>query len=459
MTLYPAGPPGLRDRTRWHLGANAPVAAWLTAVMVTLVGRSAAESRWLLVHLLLLGAVTNAIFVWSSHFADALLRRRATTGSRRWQAGRMAALNLGVLTVVTGMLSNTWLLTLLGSVVVGAAAAAHGITIALQARSALASRFGATVRYYVYASVALPVGAGLGAILARGQGEPWHSRLLVAHISVNLLGWIGLVVMGTLVTLWPTMLRTRIAEGAERVARQALPILAGAVVVAVVGALLGSQTLAAIGTGAYLGGVLWAVLPMARVALAKPPSAYATWSVMAAVIWLAGSLLGMVTVLVVSPTWPQVSEGLRLLVLPLAAGFAAQVLFGAMSFLVPVVLGGGPNILRGTQSRMDRGSALRASLINVGLLVCLLPLPGPVRLLVSVLVAGAFASFLPLLGAAVLYAVRAKRVLQQRASAPVAIPVHTPEPTAQVRRRHTRQASVALLLVILAVVVGFALAS
>jgi len=198
---------------------------------------------------------------------------------------------------------------------------------------------------------------------------------------------------------------------------------------------------------------------MARVALAKPPSAYATWSVMASMIWLAGSLLGMVTVLVVSPTWTQVSEGLRLLVLPLAAGFAAQVLLGAMSFLVPVVLGGGPNILRGTQSRMDRGSALRASLINVGLLVCVLPLPSSVRLLVSVLVVGAFASFLPLLGAAVLYAVRAKRVLQQRASAPVAIPVHTPEPTAVVRRRHTRQASVALLLVILAVAVGFALTS
>ena len=42
--------------------------------------------------------------------------------------------------------------------------------------------------------------------------------------------------------------------------------------------------------------------------------------------------------------------------MPLAAGFAAQILLGAMSFLVPLVLGGGPTILRGTQARMDSGN-------------------------------------------------------------------------------------------------------
>ncbi|MBE3076673.1 MAG: hypothetical protein IMZ75_17370 [Actinobacteria bacterium] len=407
----------LRDRTRWHVVANAPVVAWLAALFaITLVHGKVPESHWLLVHLLLLGAVTNAIFVWSSHFADALLRRRATAGSRRWQVARMVALFVGVVTVVAGMVSAAWILTLAGSVVVGAAAAAHGITLALQVRAALPSRFGATVRYYVYASLALPIGAGLGAVLARDPVEPWHGRLVVAHITLNLLGWIGLTVMGTLVTLWPTMLRTRIAEGSERVARQALPILVGSLVVTVTGALCGLQTLAAIGVATYLGGVLWAVRPLAQVARNKAPSAYATWSVMAAVIWLVGSLLGLVTVLVSSPTWQLVTDRLGLLITPLAAGFAAQVVLGALSFLVPVVLGGGPNILRGTQARMDRGNALRAVLINVGLVVFVLPVPGRVRFLVSVLVLGAFAAFLPLLVSAVLYAVRARRAARQPAA-------------------------------------------
>jgi nitrite reductase (NO-forming) len=409
MILDSPAPTVLRDRTRWHLGANAPVAAWLAAlVAVSLFRPYIAESPWLLVHLLLLGAVTNAIFVWSSHFADALLRRRATASSRRWQAARMIALNVGVATVVAGMAGSAWILTLVGSVVVGTAASAHGITLAIQSRAALASRFGATVRYYVCASLALPIGSGLGATLALDPVEPWHGRLVVAHVTLNLLGWIGLTVLGTLVTLWPTMLRTRIAEGAERVARQALPVLAGSVAVTVTGSLLGLQALAAAGVAAYLGGVLWAVRPLAEVARAKKPSAYATWSVVAAMLWLIGSLLGLVAVLVISPTWLLVTDRLGLLVIPLAAGFAAQVLLGAMSFLVPVVLGGGPTILRGSQARMDRGSTLRAVLINVGLVVCVLPFPDQVRLLAGALVLGGFAAFLPLLVSAVLYAVRAK---------------------------------------------------
>ena len=91
---------------------------------------------------------------------------------------------------------------------------------------------------------------------------------------------------------------------------------------------------------------------------------------MAAALWLVGSLLGLVTVLVSSPTWALVTERLGLLVTPLAAGFAAQVLLGALSYLVPVVLGGGPDTVRGTHAWLERGNALRVVLINVGLVVC-----------------------------------------------------------------------------------------
>ena len=458
MRPDPSAPTALRDRTRWHVGANAPVAAWLAALLtITLVRRNVPGSPWLMVHLLLLGAVTNAIFVWSSHFADALSRRRATAGSRHWQVCRLVALNVGALMVVAGMVSGLWILTLAGSVVVGTAAAAHAITLAVQARSALPSRFGATVRYYVCASLALPIGAGMGAALARGTVEPWRGRFVSAHITLNLLGWIGLTVMGTLVTLWPTMLRTRIAEDAERIARQALPILVASVVVTVAGALCGLQVLAAVGAAGYLCGVLLAVRPLAQVARAKAPEAYATWSVMAAVVWFIGSLVGLVTVLVTSPTWSLVTERLGLLVTPLAAGFAAQVLLGALSYLVPVVLGGGPAIVRGTQARLDRGNALRAVLINVGLAVCVLPVPGLVRVLVSVLVVGAFAAFLPLLVAAVRYALRAKRAARETTIEPTSMIRNAPEPATVVRGRHAGQVAVALASVVLAIAGGAAL--
>jgi nitrite reductase (NO-forming) len=458
VKLEPSAPVSLRDRSAWHLGANASVAAWLVALFViSLAHRYVSESPWLLVHLLLLGAATNAIFVWSAHFTDALLRRRTTAGSRRWQVARLVALNMGVVTVVTGMVSAYWVLTLVGSVLVGAAAATHGIVLSLQARTALPSRFGATVRYYICAALALPIGAGLGATLARDPVEPWHGRLVVAHITLNMLGWIGLTIMGTLVTLWPTMLRTRIAESAERVARQALPILVGSVVVTVAGALAGQQTLAAVGAAAYLGGVLWAARPLAQVTRAKAPSAYATWSVMAGVLWLVGSLIGLVAVLVFSPTWTVVTDRLGLLVIPLAAGFVAQVLLGALSYLVPVVLGGGPAIVRGTQARLERGNALRVVLINAGLMICVLPVPSLVRVLVSMLVLGGFAAFLPLLATTVVYAVRAKRDVRQSAAEPTSVSRHVPEAAALVRGRHTGLAATALALIVMAVAGGAAL--
>jgi len=215
--------------------------------------------------------------------------------------------------------------------------------------------------------------------------------------------------------------------------------------------------LAAVGATGYLGGVLWAVRPLAQVARTKAPSAYSTWSVMAAVVWLVGSLLGLVTVLVSSPTWQLVTDRLGLLIVPLAAGFAAQVLLGALTYLVPVVLGGGPAIVRRTQTRLDRGNALRAVLINVGLVVCVLPVPSLVRVLVAVLVLGAYAAFLPLLVPAVLYALRDKRAARHTAIDPASVIRHVPEPAAVVRGRHTGQVAVALALVVLAVAGGVAL--
>jgi nitrite reductase (NO-forming) len=48
-------------------------------------------------------------------------------------------------------------------------------------------------------------------------------------------------------------------------------------------------------------------------------------------------------------------------------------------------------------------------LINAGLVISILPVPNPVRVLVSILVLRAFAAFLSLLATAVVYAVRARR--------------------------------------------------
>ena len=65
----------------------------------------------------------------------------------------------------------------------------------------------------VWPGSSLPLGATFGAILAHdGLNASWHGRLLLAHETVNILGFVGLTVVGTLMTLWPTMLSACLAS-------------------------------------------------------------------------------------------------------------------------------------------------------------------------------------------------------------------------------------------------------
>ncbi|TQJ50259.1 multicopper oxidase domain-containing protein [Phycicoccus sp. SLBN-51] len=443
------GPGRSGPRLRWHLAANSGVIAWLVGLLgVSLAHPFVPESRWLLVHLLLLGAVTNAVLVWSAHFADALLKNPSP--SRRGQVVRLVALNAGVLAVVAGIVTGTWTLTLAGAVGVGVAAAAHGVAIAQQGHRALPSRFGASVRYYVAASACLPVGAALGTLLARHPGELLHGRLVLAHVAVNVLGWLGLTVLGTLLTLWPTILRTRIAEGAERQSRQALPVLVVSLVLVVVAALTGARVVTGVALLGYLAAALWSLRPMLGAARAKPPQTYAAWSVLAAVAWLAVSLAWLTGLVLLAPDWSAAGEATHRVAVPLAAGFAGQVLLGALTYLLPVVRGGGPSVVRATTDVLERGAALRVVVANAGLVLLLLPAPSVVRVLVSALVLAAYASFLVLLPLALRTARRSEgTVAPTRAR-------HQPEPLAEVRTRHTGWAMAGLSAVVLAVALGTA---
>lgn len=87
-------------------------------------------------------------------------------------------------------------------------------------RRALPARFGFTVRYDVTAACFPPAGAGLGTLLARGPADPLDAQVKLAHAAINVLGWMGPTVAGTVVTLRPTMVRTRIADDSEAAGRR-----------------------------------------------------------------------------------------------------------------------------------------------------------------------------------------------------------------------------------------------
>ena len=398
----------------WPL-RDLPVVGWLLAVVaVALLHPFVPAPRWLMIHLLLLGAVSHAIMVWSRYFADALLHIPPHAGDRRIQSIRLLGLNTGVLGVLIGVLGGSWPVAALGATAVAAAVLAHGVALVRQLRRALPSRFGATVRYYVAAAGLLPVGAALGTALARGLGDPVHEQVILAHVSLNVLGWIGLTIVGTLVTLWPTMLRTRIAAGSERAARRALPILVLAIGTTSGGALAGRQLLAALGLIGYLAGLAVVARPFVTTARSKPPASYPTWSVAAGLGWLLGCLSVLAVGVGTASSWAVVGDRLDQIAPLLTVGFAAQVLLGALSYLVPVALGGGPASVRAATAAMERSGPLRVVMVNAALLVGAPPVPSVVRVACSALVLVGLSAFIPLL----FTAMRASRREQRSPSPP-----------------------------------------
>lgn len=416
-------------RGRWAL-RDYPGLLWLVlAAAVALIHPFLPGARWLMVHLVLLGALTHSAMVWSTHFAQALLKTRPGLDDRRTQAHRLRLLLVGTAATLVGVPTGWWWLVALGAGAVSVAVLWHGVQLLRRLRAALPGRFRVTVRYYVAAACCLPVGAALGATLALGLDDAAHARLLLGHVSVNLLGWVGLTVTGTLLTLWPTMLRTRIAPGAESRARQALPILSGAVAALAVAALADLRWLSVAALLGYAGALLWWASAVLAPARSAPPREFGAASVAAALLWWLVGLGAVLVRLLRSDEWADAVTGLGTVTAVLVVGFGAQLLIGALSYLVPSVLGGGPAAVRAGAGWFDRWGTARLVIVNAGLTLCLLPVPSLVRIGVAVLVLLALAAFVPLMLGGTLVMARARREVEGAGAG------HPPRPAAPGPRR------------------------
>ncbi|TFD85553.1 copper oxidase [Cryobacterium lactosi] len=434
----------------WHIVSGSLVPAWLAAaVVLTVLHRQLPSSGWLLVHLLLLGAVSTAILIWSQHFADTLLRRKAL-GHRLSLGLRLTAHTVGAVAVMTGMVVGWFSLVLVGGVLVGLNALAHAAVIAGQTRGAMPGRFAPLVRYYVASAVMLAAGVTLGILMARldGGGEDYE-RLFIGHLALNLLGWVGLTVIGTIALLWPTVLHTRI-EGGTVADGSTLAVLAGGLGLVALGCLADLRLIVALGVLVYLaalGRVLWEGVGHLRRA---PAVTFAAWSLGAAQVWFALCTLGFGLQVALAPNWTAAAAGVETLVPYFAIGFAAQILLGALSHLVPVVLGGGPAALKATAAELDRGGLFRVVVVNGGLALLLLPVSSTVTVVLSMLVVATMAGFLVLFTRA-LRANRRARALPLVRVAPGERPPHGERP--RMTGRMLAAASVLLLTVTVGIVV------
>lgn len=382
---------------------------WLVAALaVALTHRWVPEATWLMIHLVMLGAVSHAVLVWSGHFSRAVLRSRDDEGDQLRERLRLLLFAGGAAAVLVGVPIRWWPLVVAGAVVAVGAVGWHAVTLLAAVRRSLGGRFGITVGYYVAAACWLPVGAGFGVLLARGLDETWHTRLLVAHSLTMLLGWIGLTVVGTLVTFWPTVLRSRMDDRAARLARQALPVVVVGVAVVVTGALTGLVPVVLAGLVGYGVGLGWVgrsfLAPLRR----RPPREFASASILAGGCWFAVAAVATGAALALLPPDELVTAYPTLAGI-WVVGFALQLVTGALSHLLPAVVGGGPSVVRVTAGWFNRAAAFRLAVINGGLLVALLPVGGWVRVTTSGLVVLALASFLVIMVGGIRAGVRAKR--------------------------------------------------
>lgn len=384
ITQRPAKSPQPRPHRRTtQIKRNTVVVAWIFTALVLLAGKYAQLwpnlDAWAPLHAALLGALGSAITIWSAHFADTLLHRPAWGGALMLN-GRLGLHSVGAALVITGVCINSQIVIGVGASCVAVSATLGVAAMVVQKRRAVAARMAALVDYYICSLSYLMVGALAGWSIKyfdfKGQAA-WSNRMYLAHVPIMVLGVLGITVLGTLVVLWPTMLRTKMEPTAPRQAQRALPGLALAVAVIAFSGLW--RPLAGIGALLYLLSAVAVVAPLWRTGARKGVTNYAGLSTAAALAWLAWCVIRLgvgVSYAANDDAARAVAHGLRLAVV---SGFALQILLAALSFLTPVMLGGGPAMSRLTHAIMDRYAWWRITTINLCLALACLPLPPAVR--------------------------------------------------------------------------------
>lgn len=400
-------PAGRPRRTR----VDRLTTAWMIIAAALLIynqvfGGSLSQQWWTAVHIVTLGVISNAILQWSWYFSRSLLRLRPDDPhSGAHQTARQLLFNVALVGLVAAMWTANSVGAMVGATAIGLIILWHVVALLLASRTALGARFAVIIRYYVAAGVFLVIGciyATLVTVPLLSADAPQvllehQNGLTVAHSLVNGLGWVGLTIAGTLVTLGPTALRTRMEADAVDLAVRALPVL----IISVLGAAVASSfelfPLAGIFTLVYVVAMVWGVgLPLWQAERRKPVVEASGWNFALGILWSVLGLVWLAVLLLVSNEGTFFREEARAVVAVIGVGGVLQVLTGALTYLLPVVVGGGPAAVRVGNAIMERGAGLRMGLRNAALILLTLQLvlPGSNSTLVGVWAAAISVSYI-----------------------------------------------------------------
>jgi nitrite reductase (NO-forming) len=162
--------------------------------------------HWLALHLALLGGVSQLVLGAGQFFVCAFLA--TTPPSRRLLGVQLCIWNGGTLLVAVGVPTGAAPLVDAGGALIVIDLLVFAATLySMQRRSLQRARW--AVRWYQASATCLALGCLVGVLLAGGVG--WsHGSLLGAHLTLNLAGWLGTAIVGTLQTFFPSLTGTQL---------------------------------------------------------------------------------------------------------------------------------------------------------------------------------------------------------------------------------------------------------
>jgi len=308
---------------RLALAAAAVAAVW--AVVAAVRG----GSWWGPLHVLLAGTAVLAISGATQLFTTTW--SAAVPPDRRLAAAQRTAAALGAAGAVAGVTGGVRWLAAAGGALLVVALALLAFSLLTTVRRSHLRRFDLSARFYLLAIACAVVGVSLGAVM--GALPETRPLLRLPHLHLNLTGFVGLTILGTIPTFVPTLAHHRAVSGREALAAWWLAVVGAGLFAA--GAVPGGGRV--IGAGAACVATA-GVLLLGGMLLRLPPAVLRRGGVplglvVAGVVWLL-VWTGTDAVLLLGGD-PRGADGVRLAAG--AVGGVGQVLAGSLAYLVPVV--------------------------------------------------------------------------------------------------------------------------
>ncbi len=295
-------------------------------------------SWWGPIHALMAGAALSAISGATQMFTITWSSARAPRRPLILSQGILLWVGVGL--VLVGVPTDQSWVVWVGGTAVGGALILLGVALRGTIRRSLLRRFDLSIRFYFIALLAGVVGVTLGTLLGTGTVISGYGDVRQVHLHLNLVGLVGLTIVGTLPTLLPTFAKHRAVSRREaRIAwwLSAIALLAivsglvaplwivgiGTLMVAAAAVIIVAGVVTRLGRVGFRGGlpylqvivgvawlVAWAIVDAYGLITDAPLGRFSHWTAAAVVVGVMQIIVGSVAYLVPVLVGPPIGANL-----------------------------------------------------------------------------------------------------------------------------------------------------